>query len=107
MEERGQILRMPPHLQHLSIMIYLCCRLKPRISRNAEKLLTNIYAADHSTSEALFIDTPELCDYMWKDFDGKRCLLRAIITIPITITVAVTVTVTVTITCFDHRPLSR
>ena len=47
-------------------------RTKPRIERNAVKLLENIKACTHDTTGALFSKTPELCNYVWRDYGGIR-----------------------------------
>ena len=43
-----------------------------RLQQNAETLLGNIHSENHHRTSALFLDTPELCHYVWKNWGGKQ-----------------------------------
>jgi len=49
-------------------------REQPRVARNADKLRANIEKCEHATTEALFAESPGLCDYIWEDWEGLMSL---------------------------------
>ena len=44
------------------------------MARNADKLRANIEKCEHATTEALFAESPGLCDYIWEDWEGLMSL---------------------------------
>jgi hypothetical protein len=76
--------------------------MEPRLKRNAKQLLKNIYAVNHVTTEAvphyhsllfihftdtctqaLFLETPQLCNHMWRDWEGLLHWHRSPLTVAV------------------------
>ena len=47
-------------------------RFQATLEKNAKQLRSNVEACEHSSTEALFLETPTLCDYLWKNWDGEE-----------------------------------
>ena len=46
-------------------------------------LLRNVESASHGTTEALFLDTPLLCEYRWENWNGIRNYTRTPLTLAV------------------------
>ena len=53
------------------------------MERNAAKLKSNIEACTHDNTPALFLETPELCHYVWKDYGGVKHYHRSPFTLAV------------------------